>query len=155
MAAEIIMIVENKDACSFAPQAVEMRSREPADASAHDHKIVGLVGRSDLARTRPKIAIPQAVGGLETARVVPPQSGEDRRIVPGHILRRLLARKRCRDNSGNNPPAIAPPTAIGIPLRKSRRVMGTSAPKIVACRLVIIAVIERSHTVRRCCRGTG
>ena len=56
MAAEIIMVVENKDTSGFVPRK---RSRCAADRplmpAAHNHKIVGLVYLCDLIRLGPKM----------------------------------------------------------------------------------------------------
>ena len=72
VAAEIVMVVENKDA-RFWPRrlAEKVRCRQSTDAGTHDDQIVRLAGILSLARGVPKSSIAKAVrdaiGGIVTS----------------------------------------------------------------------------------------
>src|SRR6516225_6502238 len=97
------MVVENEDACVLAPRAVEVRRREPTDSAAHDDQIVAFTGLRDLIPLRPKIAVAQAVGGLEAADVTAAQSGQCWRIVARVVLRRRRRGFTGRGKPGDQP----------------------------------------------------
>ena len=44
VAAEVVMVVQNQDTRSGTPLQVEVSGRQPADAAAHDHQVVGVFG---------------------------------------------------------------------------------------------------------------
>ena len=66
VAAEIIVVFENKDACIVSRGfLVEVRCRQSADAATNDDQIVSLSGIFGLARRVPERAIAQGVSGVE------------------------------------------------------------------------------------------
>jgi hypothetical protein len=96
VAAEIIVVIEHKDARLRPGAAIEMGGREPADAAADHDQVVALLrleptGRVMDWRTRHRMR------GLEAAGVLSPRARECRRIAGG--LCRNLHRGR---ESGRN-----------------------------------------------------
>ena len=87
VAAEIVMVVENEDAGGRALRAIEMGCGESTDAAANDHQIVGIFARLRGRRGFPEVAVAQAVGHFEGARVAAAQAGEGGRVVAGRVLR--------------------------------------------------------------------
>ena len=49
MATNVIVVIENEDARIRLPRAIEMRGREPADATADDDEIIVFAGRRNRA----------------------------------------------------------------------------------------------------------
>src|SRR3954471_17401754 len=90
MAAEIIVVVEDKDAGGWpGGPAVEPGGREPTDAGTDHDEIVALLGRRSTERIPPAL-VRLRVGGLERAGMLAAQPGERGRIA--HRLRRSLGR---------------------------------------------------------------
>src|SRR5580704_10003188 len=95
--AEIVVVVEDQDAGVLVFCPIEMRRRQPADAAAHDNEVVGFIGLFEIARSRPEIAVAQAVCGFVGAGMAAAQPGQRRRIIAGRILRRGTVGKGRRD----------------------------------------------------------
>ena len=66
VSAEVVVIVEDEDACFCACcLAIEVRRCQAADAAADNNQIVGLAGVDRLASLVPKRAVAQAMRGIE------------------------------------------------------------------------------------------
>jgi hypothetical protein len=91
--AKIVMVVEDQDAGGGTrPGTVEIGGGEAADPATNDDQVVMLPRFDWRGSGFQEGAVTQRVGGLETAGVAAPHSGQRGRVIAGTIL-------RCRDNS--------------------------------------------------------
>src|SRR5882672_12148450 len=87
VAAEVIVIFEHENARFGAEAFAEkIRSREAADAGAHDNQIVVLAGSCGFACSVPEGAVAKAVRDFERAGMAAAKAGGVRRIVAGRVL---------------------------------------------------------------------
>ncbi len=78
VAAEIVVGLEQQDACVRFLAPIEPRRREAADARAHDDQVVALIDGDAIGREAPPVA--QRVGDVEAAGRRAPQAAAGRRV---------------------------------------------------------------------------
>src|SRR4051794_11376796 len=92
MATEIIVIIEDQDACvSSRALAEKMRGSQSADPGADHHQIVGLAGVFRGTGGVPFLPITQTMRGCEAAIMVAAHAGERRWVVARRFFRSVLA----------------------------------------------------------------
>ena len=91
VSAKIVVVVEDQNFCPGPRQlAIEIRRREPADPASHHHQVIALTSFFWSTPVVPRISIPQPVRVGKRPIVIPAHSGQRRRIVAGHFLRRVV-----------------------------------------------------------------
>ena len=96
VAAEIVVIVQNQHArASTRRSQEEVRGREPAQATTHDHKVVALAG---VGRGSPPLAVPERMSDFKGPRVASPHPCASGRIILPLLLQ--LGRPLKRRNPG-------------------------------------------------------
>ena len=88
VSAEVIVVLKNQDARLVARSLAEIvRRGEAADASAHDHQVVGFARVHGLGSVVPEGAVADFVHGFERPGMTSAQAGLAGRIVTWDVLR--------------------------------------------------------------------
>src|ERR1700741_4287482 len=96
MAAEIVVIVENQNADTFAGiLAIEIRGGQPADARTYDDKIVVLARLDRITEGIRTLAIAHAVRKGESAVMISAYAGARGRVVIGSLLGNKFIQGSC------------------------------------------------------------
>ena len=107
VAAKIVVIVENQNACVF-PRALaeEIGGCQPADASANDDEVVTLIGIYRLSEGVRTFAVPQAMGKSKCSVVIAAHAHARGRVIVRRLFRSKFV-EGCRREQRvcSNPPA--------------------------------------------------